>query len=113
MLLLVPVCPAKFKIIKESFFRSTIHAYEIKYAVVCYEGFESFVMMTFQPVGRKATEAGSYTAHPVFINKRFLAYAVDGAEQVLHALSSPIAADVVVPLFTERRNTPAVRRYDY
>ena len=80
---------------------------------MCYEALEALVVMTCEVIDGEAAKAGTHGTHAVAVYVRqVVGCVVDGREIVVHALSGPVAAYLLVPLAAESGQTTAVRRHD-
>ena len=76
-----------------------VHRLKVEGTVVGDERLEALVVMAGEIVDREASEACAHTSQLVLVNERqVVGGIVDGCEIVVHALSGPVAADLLVPL---------------
>ena len=111
-ILLFPVCASHIPIGKPFLFCLQVLHLHVEDTIVGNEGFETFVVMSCQPVDGESSEAGTHTAQVVFVNERFFCHFVDCREIILHALATVISADSFVPFHSETRKSAAVRCYN-
>ena len=71
-------------------------------------------MVTGKIINREASERSTYGTHTVFVNVGQVGCRiVDGCKIVAHALTRPVAADLLAPLAAEAGQTVAVGCNDY
>jgi hypothetical protein len=108
-ILFFPVSTTHIPISKPHFFCFQILHFHIENTVMCNKGFETFVVVTSQPINGEASEARSHTPQTILIDKRLFRHLVNSRKIVFHALASIVAADLFVPLHTETGKATAVR----
>ena len=111
-MLFFPVGTAHVPVGKPFLFRFQVLHLHVEDTVVGDEGLEALVVVSGQPIDGEASEAGTYAAQAVLVNKRFLGHFVDGRKVVFHALASVVAADGFVPFHSEARQAAAVGSHD-
>ena len=90
-----------------------IHRSKVECSIVGDESLEAFVVMPCEVVDRETSEAGTYGTQLVLIDiGQILGSIVDGSQIVFHALTCPVARDLLQPLLSEARQTTTVGSYD-
>ena len=90
-----------------------VHGFEVEGTVVGDEALEALVVVAGEVVDAESAEGGSDTAEAVAVDiGQGVAGIVNGAEIVAHALTSPVAGDLLQPLLTEAGKTAAIGSND-
>ena len=97
----LPVGAAEVPVDEPHLLGLKILCFKVEHAVVGDEGLEAAFVVTRQPVHAEAAEAGTHGTEAVLVNVRLLGQLIDGAEVVLHALPTVVAADFLKPFLTE------------
>ena len=78
---------------------------------MCNKGFETFVVMTGQPINGETSEARTDATQTILIDKRLFRHLVDSSKIVFHALATIVTADLFIPFHTETGKAAAVRSH--
>ena len=109
----VPIGFVIFPVAEPVLFCFQIHCCQVESTVVGDECLEALLVDTGQIVDRESAERCSNSTQTVLVNKRQrIGGKVDGTQVVLHTLTSPITADLFLPLLSEAGQTVTVRSHN-
>ena len=107
-ILFIPRSSAHIPVGKPHFFGFYILLFEVIDTCVGDKCFESFLVMSGQPIDRESSVAGANCAHVVAVDERFFFHFIGRTEIVFHVLATVVSADLFEPFLTESIETPTV-----